>query len=140
MMTAATSVTVRVDFAGKRRGGTRPPPRERVCGAAEVGGPPTAPETGTDGGNSGNGGSASRPRQRRRRKPAPIAREQVDRIARRLALAHLVDRMIDAGEIGSYAEAARRIGVSKSRLSQVMEALGMTREEQEAVLLGDAGR
>lgn len=137
-MTAATSVTVRVDFAGKRRGGTRPPPRERVCGAAEVGGPP--PATDMAGGNCGSGGSASRPRQRRRRKPAPIAREHVDRIARRLALAHLVDRMIEAGEIGSYAEAARLIGVSKSRLSQVMEALAMTREEQESVLLGDAGR
>jgi hypothetical protein len=44
--------------------------------------------------------------------------------------------MIDAGEIKPFAEAAKRLGVTTSRLSQVMDLLGLAAAAQEAILLG----
>lgn len=42
--------------------------------------------------------------------------------------------MIDAGEIATFAEAARRLGVTTSRLSQVMDLLGLAAAMQEEIL------
>ena len=59
-----------------------------------------------------------------------------DRLARRLALAHLVERLIDACKLDDYAHAARVLGVSRARLSQLMDLLLLPPDVQERVLLG----
>lgn len=113
-----TSVTVNVSWAGKRpTGGPQPSPRLVKA---------SAPNADTN---------AARARARVR-PPAPSSRAATDRLARQLALAHLVERMIDAGEIGTFAEAARRLGVTTSRLSQVMDLLGLAPEAKETILIG----
>ena len=44
-------------------------------------------------------------------------------MARMLALAHRLDRMIAAGEIRDWADAARLCGVTRARMSQVASAV-----------------
>ena len=77
------------------------------------------------------------------RKPKPSDSEvkpdnprQVCRAARTLALAHHIERVVESGEIQGYAEAARKLGVSRSRLSQVMALLNLPAQVQESLLLG----
>ena len=60
------------------------------------------------------------------------------RAAYSLALAYKIERMIDAGELESYADAARRLGLSRARVTQIMDLMGLPVEVQEAVLLGGA--
>ncbi len=43
----------------------------------------------------------------------------VSRAARMLALAHYVERLVDQGAVKSYADAARQLGVSRARMSQI---------------------
>ena len=64
------------------------------------------------------------------RSPAP------SRAARMLALAYLVERLIESGTIKDYAEAARRIGVSRARMSQLVNLLNLSARNQEGILLG----
>lgn len=45
----------------------------------------------------------------------------VPRITRLLALAHRWHRLIDAGEIRDQAEIARRTGLTRARVTQIME-------------------
>ena len=59
----------------------------------------------------------------------------VPRIARMLALAHLVDRLIDEGKLADYADAARRLGVSRGRMTQVMNLRGLSPTIQEGILV-----
>ena len=68
-----------------------------------------------------------------RRGSPTVARE---RLARRLALAHLVERLIESGRLVDYAHAARILGVSRARLSQLMDLLMLPADLQEQVLLG----
>ncbi len=58
------------------------------------------------------------------------------RTARMLALAHHVERLIDRGELSGYAEAARSLGLTRARLTQVMGLLMLAPETQAQVLLG----
>lgn len=109
------SVTVRVAFAGKR-----------LAGAAHQPSPQPAKAT----------VSNTAPNPARVRPPAPCSRAAADRLARQLALAHLVERMIDAGEIATFAEAASRLGVMTARVSQVMDLLGLAPAVREAILMG----
>lgn len=44
-----------------------------------------------------------------------------ERLARRLALAHWIERKIEAGELEDYAHAARVLGVTRARVSQVVQ-------------------
>ena len=53
-----------------------------------------------------------------------------------LALAHWIERQVEAGVIKDYAAAARVIGVSRARLSQIMGLLTLPVKVQEAVLTG----
>ncbi len=73
---------------------------------------------------------------RRCRKPevnqTPVAR--IPRIARLLALAHRIDGMIRSGEIRNWAEAARLIGISRARMSQVANLTLHAPKIQEAIL------
>jgi len=57
-------------------------------------------------------------------------------IACQLALAHLVERLIDAGELKDYAEAARRLGMAKSHMTHVTNLLSLAPDIQEAILAG----
>ncbi len=68
---------------------------------------------------------------------APAGRA-AGRILRMLALAHHVERLIGAGELSDYAEAARILGLTKARLTQVMNLLLLTPGAQEAILNGEA--
>lgn len=54
-----------------------------------------------------------------------------------LALAHYVERLVEAGEIESYAEAARVLGLTRARLTQVMGLVLLAPEVQERVLMGE---
>lgn len=58
----------------------------------------------------------------------------VSRKARQWALAFYIERTIESGLIEDYANAARRIGVTRARLTQITDLLGMTVEEQGRLL------
>ena len=59
------------------------------------------------------------------------------RAARMLALAHFIDCQVEAGAIQSYAEAARALGVTRGRMSQIMNLLNLSVQIQEGILLGN---
>lgn len=60
-------------------------------------------------------------------------------VAALLALAHHVQRMIDAGKVADRAEVARRLHWTRARVSQVMDLLLLAPDIQEVVLFLDAG-
>ena len=62
--------------------------------------------------------------------------QPVSRAARMLALAHHVERLVEAGELGGYAEAARVLGITRARVTQIMNLLLLAPEIQEAILTG----
>ena len=64
------------------------------------------------------------------------APEKVPRVARLLALAHKFQGMLDRGEVKSMAELARLGGVSRARITQIMDLLMLAPEIQEEVLIG----
>ncbi len=53
-----------------------------------------------------------------------------------LALAHYVERLVEQGTVASYADAARQLGVTRARMSQVLNLLNLSPRVQEALLLG----
>ncbi len=57
------------------------------------------------------------------------------RTARMLALAHHVERLIEAGELTSYTEAARSLGLTRARLTQVMNLLVLAPEIQTQLII-----
>ncbi len=61
----------------------------------------------------------------------------VSRAARMLALAHYVERLVEEGRVKSYADAARQLGVSRARMSQILNLLNLPIPVQEGLLLGD---
>lgn len=61
---------------------------------------------------------------------------QVPRLARMLALAYLVDRLVEDGKLWDYAHAARVLGVSRARMTQIVNLACLPVREQEDVLLG----
>ena len=80
--------------------------------------------------------SVSRQRPAQAAPGHPENRPSVSRAARMLALAHHIERLIDAGELVGYAEAARALGLTRARLTQVMKLLLLSPEIQQLVLLG----
>jgi len=56
--------------------------------------------------------------------------------ARLLAVAHRVERMVHAGELRDYREAAARFGISHARMSQVTGMLLLAPAIQADILLG----
>ena len=71
---------------------------------------------------------AFRPRQRRtqarvKRRRRQLAERQPARVARRLALAHRIAADIEAGRYKDYADVARRHGLTRARLTQLMNLL-----------------
>ena len=58
------------------------------------------------------------------------------RLARQLALAYLVDRLVEDGTM-TYAEAARRLGVSRARITQIANLRWLPLGVQERILSGE---
>ena len=74
---------------------------------------------------------------RRSEKPVPIATEKpTPSIARRMALAHHIEALIDAGTVNDYAEVARLFGISRARVTQICDLALLAPDIQAAVLLG----
>ena len=61
--------------------------------------------------------------------------QPVPRAARMLALAHHIDRLVEDGVLDDYAHAARVLGVTRARLSQIQNLLGLSPDIQGAILL-----
>jgi len=73
------------------------------------------------------------PRRGRRTEPvgAPArdqGRTRAERCERQLALAVWIERKIEAGELRNYAHAARVLGVSRARVSQITSAFTFVRD------------
>lgn len=60
------------------------------------------------------------------------------RLSRLLALAYLVERFIEEGKLRDFAHAARLLGISRARMTQVMNLACLPTQEQERVLMGQA--
>ncbi len=59
---------------------------------------------------------------------------RIPRVTRMLALAHKIDGMIRAGELRDLADAARALGLSRARVTQLSALLLLAPEIQEAIL------
>ncbi len=72
--------------------------------------------------------------------PPPVEKpgtRPVSRAARMLALAHYVERLVEQGTVASYAEASRQLGVSRARMTQILNLLNLPPRVQEGLLLVD---
>ena len=67
-------------------------------------------------------------------KPAPIPVGRVPRVVRFLALAHTIDGLIRGGEIRGWAEAARLVGVTRARMTQIAKLLLLAPKIQVRIL------
>ena len=82
---------------------------------------------------------------RARRRAAPAAAVDAEpyrpaaptALARRLALAHLVERLIEEGTVRDLADAARRLGITRARMSQIADLALLAIDVQERVLAGE---
>ena len=71
---------------------------------------------------------------------APTRRTaEIPRSLRLLALAHRWHRLIDTGEIKDQAEIARLMGLSRARVTQIMDLRWLPPEVQEEMLLKRSG-
>ena len=68
--------------------------------------------------------------------PAPTRPSGPSPLARMLALAYRIEQLIDAGLLEDHADAARRLGVTRARMSQVASLYLLPTEVQEEILLG----
>ncbi len=70
----------------------------------------------------------------RRSEPVSIPVGRVPRVTRFLALAHRIDGLIRSGEIQNWAEAARLVGVTRARMTQIANLLLLAPQIQEVIL------
>ncbi len=73
---------------------------------------------------------AAKPAQR----PTHRDTGRVSRVAEMLALAHRIDGMIRTDELRDLADAARAIGITRARMSQIMNLLLLAPTIQEQIL------
>ncbi len=73
-----------------------------------------------------------RPAPERASSEAPVGR--LPRVTRLLALAHRIDGMITSGEVRDWAEAARLVGVTRARVTQIANLLLLAPKIQEGIL------
>ena len=66
--------------------------------------------------------------------PTPVVPGSVPRIARLLALAHRFAALIESGDVKDYADVARLAGVTRARVTQIMNLLHLAPDIQEALL------
>jgi len=80
-------------------------------------------------------------RERRRRLVTDCRDEEaqpqwkVPRVSRLLSLAHHIEDQLDSGELSSLAGAARNLGITRPRLTQIMDLLHLAPDIQEEILL-----
>src|SRR5512140_464112 len=67
---------------------------------------------------------------------SPVARPA--RVAATLTLAHRIRKGIVAGEIRNQADAARRLGLTRARLSQILDLTNLAPDLQEKILFLEA--
>ena len=58
-------------------------------------------------------------------------------IARRLALAHHIEALIANGELAGLADAAKRLGLTRARMTQIADMTLLAPEIQSAIALGE---
>ena len=76
------------------------------------------------------------PSQRKAKEaPAAPVKDPVPRIARLLTLAHKWEGMVKRGEVQDYAEIARRMGLSRARVTQISSLCLLAPQCQERMLL-----
>ncbi len=68
--------------------------------------------------------------------PAADKNTEVPRVTRLLALAHQWNGMIERGEIENQAEIARRLGLTRARVTQIMELRWLCPAFQNRLLVG----
>ncbi len=82
--------------------------------------------------------NAARGRRRLRQGEPPVSEPtlpgSVPRVARLLALAHRFRNLVSAGEVADYADLARLAGVTRPRMTQIMNLLHLAPDIQEAIL------
>ena len=66
--------------------------------------------------------------------PVPVVPGRVPRITRLVALAHRFAGLIRSGEVEDYADLARLAGVTRARITQIMNLLHLAPDIQEALL------
>ncbi|MCE9595033.1 MAG: hypothetical protein K8S98_12685 [Planctomycetes bacterium] len=77
----------------------------------------------------------AKPKRTPKPRPMPVVRDPgPSRAARRLALAYWIERKIEAGELVDYAAAARLLGVTRARMTQVVNMILLPVREQELLL------
>ena len=59
-------------------------------------------------------------------KPSGPSVRPVSRAARLLALAHHVERLVDDGQVESYAVVARKLGLTRARMTQILALTGLS--------------
>jgi len=62
------------------------------------------------------------------------AKGRIPRLARLLALAHRIDALVQAGELRDLADAARILGLTRARVTQIMNLLLLAPEIQAEIL------
>ena len=68
-------------------------------------------------------------------RPAPAPPSPIPRVTHMLVLAHRIDGMIRSGEIRDWADAARLIGITRARMTQIANLLLLAPAIQESILL-----
>ena len=81
-------------------------------------------------GHSVRGDAGALPEQKAPRVAGPC------RAARMLALAHHVDRLVDAGDLTSYAAAGRLLGLTRARMTQIENLTLLAPEIQAQLVAG----
>lgn len=66
--------------------------------------------------------------------PKPVWTAQPSRIARLVALAHRIENLVRAGSIRDYAEVATVAGITRARVSQIVNLLLLAPDLQEQLL------
>ena len=66
----------------------------------------------------------------------PKEAPRVHPVARRLALAYFVDRCVEAGVLSDYADAARQLGITRARMTQILNLRLLSVDAQTRVLAG----
>ena len=73
---------------------------------------------------------------RRHLDPIPASATGPTAVARRVALAHHIESMIERGELRDLSHAAERLGITNARMTQLADLTLLAPDIQTAVLLG----
>lgn len=69
--------------------------------------------------------------------PAIPASPPPSRIMRQLALAHFIECLVESGTLKDYADAARRLGITRARMTQISNLRWLPGGVQERILSGE---